>query len=247
MKKVMFALLLVSLLAFLLVKTQLTGQVVQQTQLMQDREPLNCGDHITEKMPAAITLRDTDPLVQEPCKNGNGLYIERDFLTLDGAGHTIRGASNRWTGISVIEQRSVTIKNSKIEGFSTGIELDYALNSRIEGNSISKVEYAISLEGRSGKNTLQGNFLSSKKAALKWETYKGGNIFVENDLYAQKNSRGVRSIEINAPGAPIICKGTEGNFFAEGVEDSWKLQQDSSCGISSSPFTAEGKRRGKRG
>ncbi len=247
MKKVMFALLLVSLLAFLLVKTQLTGQAVQQTQQMPDRAPLNCGDHITEKMPAAITLRDTDPLVQEPCKDGNGLYIERNFFTLDGAGYTIRGASNRWSGISVIEQRGVTIKNSKIKGFSIGIELDYALDSRIEGNTISQAEYAISLKGRSGKNTLQRNFLSSKKAALKWETYKGGNLFVENDLYAQKNSRGVRSVEINAPGAPILCKGTEGNFLAQDMEDTSRLQQGSSCGISPSPFTAEGKRRGKRG
>jgi len=70
----------------------------------------------------------------------NGFYIDKDNVTLDCNGHTIRG-NGSGTGIYVNNSNNVTIKNCIIVNFTTGIYFNssddgFVLNNTVYDNSI---------------------------------------------------------------------------------------------------------------
>jgi parallel beta-helix repeat protein len=74
--------------------------------------------------------------------NADGIVIQRDNITLDGATYTLQGSSVRgFTGIFITRKSNLAIKNICIRSFYDGIWLDSSSNSSITGNTITGNEY----------------------------------------------------------------------------------------------------------
>jgi parallel beta-helix repeat protein len=66
------------------------------------------------------------------------IVIERDGITLDGAGYTITGHSTSYgKGVDLTNKTEVTIKNLVINQFGTGILMDHASKNTLIGNKMT--------------------------------------------------------------------------------------------------------------
>lgn len=69
--------------------------------------------------------------------NISGLVIERNNMTLDGAGLTVQGLQDSsYEGVYIYGRSNVTIKNMNVEGFYNGVWLDSSSNSTISNSNI---------------------------------------------------------------------------------------------------------------
>jgi pectate lyase len=92
--------------------------------------------------PTAPIERDgsTYTLTGNITRDTDGIVIERDNMTLDGAGHTVQGPGagvSDFKGIEMTERSNITIKNLEINGFNTGIQVDNSSRITISRNKIT--------------------------------------------------------------------------------------------------------------
>jgi parallel beta-helix repeat protein len=87
----------------------------------------------------------------------DGIVIERNNITLDGAGYTLQGTEAYYSrGISVFSISNVTVINTNIKGFSWGLFVDGSLSITVSGNNITNNGCGIRLES-SSNSWLAGN------------------------------------------------------------------------------------------
>ena len=111
------------------------------------------------------------------------ISVEKDGVILDGAGRTIRGAGTG-VAITVYGRKDVTIKNTRIINFGTGIELrafDWnlnttATNNRILDNYLETTYWGIDLNTDNG--VVSGNKIISTKS------YYGVNFRANNTVFS---------------------------------------------------------------
>jgi parallel beta-helix repeat protein len=108
--------------------------------------------------PTAPIERDGDlyTLTGNVTSDADGIVIERDNMTLDGAGYTIQG-EGRWTGIELSGRINVTIRNTEITAFRWGIGLTSSSNNSLVGNNMEIGLRGISLTESSDNNSISGN------------------------------------------------------------------------------------------
>lgn len=115
------------------------------------------------------------------------LSIERDGVTLDGAGHTISGIG---TGVAIyaMGKTDITIKNTRIVNFGTGIELrmtDFesgskSSNNQILDNYLENVYWGMDLNTLNGK--VAGNTIVVKKGIYGVNFQSNGTTFTGNSF-----------------------------------------------------------------
>ena len=124
-----------------------------------------CGDVITQ---------DTTLTADLYCPGSDGLVIGASYVTLDLAGHTLRGDGN---GTGVIKRHlddffhDITIENGVVRNFASGISLggffDYFIENMkvtnnveigigLSGDSVSVSDSTVAFNGGSGITTVQG-------------------------------------------------------------------------------------------
>jgi parallel beta-helix repeat protein len=87
----------------------------------------------------------------------DGIAIERNNMTLDGAGYLIQGTGTG-TGIDLTERSNVTVKNMKVDSFYHGIELFNSENNTVAGNVISIINWnGIGLSYSSNNTIVRNN------------------------------------------------------------------------------------------
>jgi len=108
---------------------------------------------------------DTYTLTGNITSDANGIVIERDNVTLDGAGYIVQG-SGSGLGISLHNRRNVTVKNMKIKSFAMGINMGSGgipispSNNSISGLTITDIAgFGISLWYGAHDNNISGNIL----------------------------------------------------------------------------------------
>ena len=132
-----------------------------------------------------------------------GLLIERDNMTLDGAGYTLRGSS--FSGIyltnispSMVGRKNVTVKDIRIEGFTYGIQLFQSSNNTISGCTVIGATaggyrgMGIFINGYSalsGNNTVSGNRVSSFGIGI--EIAGSGNDTIYGNTISGNSDRGI--------------------------------------------------------
>jgi parallel beta-helix repeat protein len=93
---------------------------------------------------------------------GSAIFIEKDGITLDGAGYLANGTSSAsgTVGVDISNRNNVTIKNLHIgKSFDSGISVKSSSGITIQDNFITDVSRGISIE-QSSSNTISGNRLS---------------------------------------------------------------------------------------
>ncbi len=114
--------------------------------------------------PTAPIQRDGDlyTLTGNIISDVNGIVIERDNMTLNGAGYSIEGTERAYDyhfdyrGIDMSGVSNVTIKETNVKGFSFGILIDVSAHNTLFGNNITNNRYGIFLSG-SSHNVVFGN------------------------------------------------------------------------------------------
>lgn len=101
--------------------------------------------------------------------DADGIVIERNNMTLDGAGYMLQGRlGSGGRGISLAGRKNVTIWNMEIKLFYFGIQIsDYSSDNNIVGNNITENnQYGIRLAESSSNSIYHNNFISNAEQVL---------------------------------------------------------------------------------
>lgn len=129
--------------------------------------PIYTGDNVT------YTL--TDNISDE-------IVVERDHITIDGAGYTLQGAGAYLSeGIKLWGRSNITIKNVEVINFYYGIFLVYSSNNTLTGNTALNNKDGIRLY-RSGNNNLAGNIASNNEWSGIFLDISSDNVLTDNTV-----------------------------------------------------------------
>jgi len=121
--------------------------------------------------------------------DNDGIVIERNNVTFDGADHTVKGASlfSYPKGIRLSERRNVTIKNIRVDSFHYGICLNNSSSSNIVETNVINNSEGIELYGSSNNSVSDSSITNNGKGIGLY--YSSNNTVVGNDL--TNNSQGI--------------------------------------------------------
>ena len=113
------------------------------------------------------------------------IIVERDNITIDGAGYILQGLVNGAIGIDLTGRYNVTVKNVKIRNFDYGVYLYYATNNVISGNDLKNNYCGIWLD-YSSKNTITSNTVTDSEGNGVGLKYSSNNTISENKIMYHK-------------------------------------------------------------
>jgi parallel beta-helix repeat protein len=130
--------------------------------------PISTIDNVTYTLTCNITA-DTD-----------GIVIERDNIVVDGADYSVTGSGNG-TGTTITDRSNVTLRNTTIKNFDSGIVLSYSSSSTLSGNNVANNWNGIWLYS-SSNSTLSGNNVTANKGYGIRIYSSANNVFYHNNL-----------------------------------------------------------------
>jgi len=98
-------------------------------------------------------IGDTYTMTDNITSTASGIQIEKDSVTVDGAGYALQGTgkpiwnssggtlSNYHLGVTLNQRTNVTIRNIRISEFAVGISLNQSISSGIDGKNIVGSNY----------------------------------------------------------------------------------------------------------
>jgi len=131
----------------------------------------------------APIARDGDiyTLTNNIFSDADGIVIERDNMTLDGAGHTVQGSGSRM-GIYLSGRNNVTIRNMEIKAFYDGVLLlEDSSGNNISGNSVTGNRRLGVLVDDSFNNSISRNSISNNELGIRLQ-YSSHNILSANNI-----------------------------------------------------------------
>jgi len=126
---------------------------------------------------------------------GDSIVIIRSNIIFDGDGYELQGSgwmTGAKNGFHLTLVTNVTLKNTRIKGFSKGIYLEKASNNTILNNTIVDNRYAIYLE-YAQKNVLSNNNISGSKLELYGTHIVGTGIYLCS-LYSRADQASINNI-----------------------------------------------------
>jgi parallel beta-helix repeat protein len=120
--------------------------------------------------------------------DANGIVVERDNITLDGAGYTLQGPEGigyigTTNGTYIVGRTNVTIRNLEIRNFWAGVSVDASSDCSLLSNEMVNNGNSIRL-ARSSNNSIIGNRLtaSASCAIHIWPSPSYDNCILENNI-----------------------------------------------------------------
>ncbi|MEM4713540.1 MAG: NosD domain-containing protein [Candidatus Bathyarchaeia archaeon] len=163
-------------------------------------------------------------LVGNITSSADAIVIEKDNITLDGAGFALCGnRAYESSGVNLARRTNVTIKNILIDGFYYGIYLFISYNNTISENSIINNDYGIYL-ACSDYNSISGNIFINSGLFV---DYSFDNL-VNNNLVNNKPLvylEGISNFNVKDAGqvilvecAHILVEGLDLSYTCVGVQ-----------------------------
>jgi parallel beta-helix repeat protein len=121
----------------------------------------------TRYIPSDTEIGTWDPVnrIYTLTQNINeGIVIDEDNLTLDGAGYTITGSGSGY-GVYLNQRSIVTVKNCVLSKFFIGICLSIGSSNTLTDNTINSNSYGIYLNSGSS-NTLTNNITNNNSCGI---------------------------------------------------------------------------------
>jgi len=116
------------------------------------------------------------------------VVVQRNNTVVDGGGYSLEG-DDTGKGFDLSNTRNVTVKNTKISKFSTGISLSYSTGATLVNNNITKCVYGI-LPFNSPSCTISNNVIESNYWDGIFLTYSDNNI-LDNNIIANHSKWGL--------------------------------------------------------
>ena len=121
------------------------------------------------------------------------IVIDKDNLTLDGAGHTITGSG--WgNGVYLCKRSNVTVKNCVFSKFHIGILLFIGSSNTLTNNITNDNSYGIYLHSGSS-NTLTNNITNDNNRYGIYLNSCSSNTLIKNTIY--NNQSGIKLYNCN--------------------------------------------------
>jgi parallel beta-helix repeat protein len=118
---------------------------------------------------------------------GDGIVIERNNMTLDGAGHTLRSQYvSALRGIDLTLRSNVTIQRFNIQDYGVGVYLSNSSSNLIIRNNITGVRSGIYVGDSSNWNNIAGNIVSQATYGLSF--YRSSKNIVRNNTMIDNTS-----------------------------------------------------------
>jgi len=115
------------------------------------------------------------------------IVVERSNIIVDGKGHALRGAGSGY-GFELRDLENVTIRNTSIDNFYSGIDLLYAYCCTLSGNNITATDrYGVQLRGSSNNNISENNIVENDDTGLHL-FQSGNNVLRNNNMTANKHN-----------------------------------------------------------
>ncbi len=153
-------------------------------------------------------IQTADEVTYNFTNNINGsIMVYRNNIVINGNGYTLQG-SGSGTGIDLSETENVTVRNTQIKNFESGILLGspdvygYPPNYHsISGNNIGNNNYGIQLYS-SSNNSISGNNMTNNSYGMNLESsfnnsISRNNITANNDSGIRLYSSSSNSISVN--------------------------------------------------
>ena len=141
-----------------------------------------------------------------------GIMVERNNMTLDGAGYTLKGPNAFTDGIRTNSQNNVTIENMRITGFwGYPIRLDFSEQCLITKNNISASMVGIFLADYASNNGVIENILENSGLGIYIGGTASSNSIIGNDI--KDGSDGVYIEGPNSFNNSIINNNMIGNSY----------------------------------
>ena len=174
---IMLTLLLISMLALTVniqpVKASGTIYIRADGSVDPPTAPISTNDNITYTLTGNIS---------------NSIVIQRENIVVDGAAYTLQGnGSGRGFDLSNID--NVTIQDTTIGNFSTGIYLRESSHNTIAGNTLTNNGLGIWLFIYCNNNTIQGNTLAQGYGGIE-TSYSSYNTIADN-IIAENEGRAI--------------------------------------------------------
>lgn len=178
MKKLTLAVMIVFLLVSALEFT-VNVQPVKASEEIYIRD-----DGRIEPATANITTADNVTYVFTS-DNYASIVVERNNIAVDGNGFTLQGPGNSGFDLSLVH--NVTIRNTTIREFGSGIWLDESSYNYITGNTLLNNGLGIYLYTRCNNNTIRDNIVAHGSAGI--ETHYSSNNTIADNLFIENTFR----------------------------------------------------------
>jgi len=143
--------------------------------IMPSTAPISSVDNVT------YTL--TNDIMANFTASFGAIIIQRDNITLDGAGNTVQDINtDDSSGIELNGTSNVTIENMQIAAFFYGIELNSSSNNSVSENNITNNGTGVDLESSSNNNSVSGNSITNDGLGIMLFSFDNGNSVNENNI-----------------------------------------------------------------
>jgi len=156
--------------------------------------------------PTPLIARNGDnyTLTGNIISDADGIVIERNNMTLDGAGYMLQGSAAQYSnGINLSRCLNVTIRNMEIRAFSNGITLDHSSDNTILGNNITNNEDGIWFFISSNNNIIGNNITENTQFGLAI-IQSSNNSIIRNNIMGNE----AQGFEIYAASGNVISGNT---------------------------------------
>ena len=160
-----------------------------------DTAPISTADNII------YTL--TDNIVGDVPFDSKAIVVEKSNITIDGNGYTLQGSGATYSkGFYLSGIDNVTIKNTNIDDFGSGVELRACIFNSVSNNNITNNSHGISLSESSG-NSISGNRITEN-------CYRGIELWASssNEIFGNKIVHDNYGIFLNCSTHNHICGNT---------------------------------------
>jgi len=117
--------------------------------------------------------------------NYDSIVVERDNIIIDGLGYTLQGPSSE-NGFFLNGRSNVTIKNTIVKGWTTGIWTGYSSGNTIDNNTVTSNGWGMILALGSSNNTISGNTVTNNDNGIVTLLHSNNNTVSGNKVTLNK-------------------------------------------------------------
>ena len=124
---------------------------------------------------------DVYTLTANIASSGDGIIVEKDNMTLNGAGHTLQGNNGYGAGIRLLARNNVTIKNMTVENYLYGMYLEQSARSIVLNCSLKSNTHGIFLLS-SSNNNIEENDVTTNYDGISLMFFSNNNSILGNNI-----------------------------------------------------------------